>query len=48
MDFLQEWVFFWVVGPVCDDVIDNIRDTFVIEMNQDLQRKCKMRPAWLG
>ena len=38
MNFLQEWELFWVVGAVGDNVIDNIRDAFVIEVNQDLQR----------
>ena len=38
MNFLQEWELFWIVGAVGDNVIDNIRDAFVIEVNQDLQR----------
>ena len=45
MNFLQERELLWVVGAVGDDVVDNIRDTFVVEMNQDLQRKCKTRPG---
>ena len=46
MNFLEERELLWVVGPVGDDVVDDIRDTFVVEMNQDLQRKCKTRPGW--
>ena len=38
MNFLQEWELFWVVDAMGDNVIDNIRDAFVIEVNQDLQR----------
>ena len=38
VNFLQEWELFRVVGAVGDDVVDNIRDTFVVEMNQNLQR----------
>ena len=34
------------MGAVGDNVIDNIRDTFVVEMNQDLERNAKTRPGW--
>ena len=40
VNFFEERELLWVVGPVGDDVVDDIRDTFVVEMNQDLQRKC--------
>ena len=38
MNFLQERELLWVVGAVGDDIVDNIRDTFVVEMNQNLER----------
>ena len=36
MDFFQEWELFRIMSPVSHDVIENIGNTSVVHVNQDL------------